>query len=104
MPENTAVGKRVPRVDGIALVTGSAKYTADITLLGMLWGRILRSPHPHARIVNIDTSRAKALRGVKAVITGKDTAGIKFGIIPNPMFEDDLGLAINKVRFIGDEL
>lgn len=104
MAENTAVGKRVPRVDGIALVTGSAKYTADLSLPGMLHGRILRSPHPHAKILNIDTSKAKALRGVKAVITGKDTAGIKFGIIPFPPFEDDLGLAINKVRFIGDEV
>lgn len=101
---NSAVGKRVSRVDGPALATGTARFTGDITLPGMLYGKILRSPHPHARIVSIDTSKARALRGVRAVITGKDTGGIKYGVIPFELFEDDLGLAIDKVRFIGDEV
>jgi len=66
------IGKRLPRVDGIVKVTGEAKYAGDLSLPGMLHGKILRSPHPHARIINIDTSRAKALPGVRAVVTGKD--------------------------------
>ncbi|HEU4401211.1 MAG TPA: xanthine dehydrogenase family protein molybdopterin-binding subunit [Candidatus Polarisedimenticolia bacterium] len=63
------VGTAVPRLDGPAKVTGRAKYTYDVTLPGMLFGKILRSPHPHARIVTIDTSKAARLAGVKAVIT-----------------------------------
>ena len=67
------VGKRIPRKDGPAKATGRAKYTVDIRLSGMLIGRILRSPHAHARILHIDTSRAERLKGVKGVITAGDT-------------------------------
>ena len=72
--ENVAVhvGKRVPRVEGPAKVTGNAKYAADVIPPGMLWGKTLRSEHPHARIVSIDTSRAHSLPGVHAVLTGHD--------------------------------
>ena len=66
------VGKRVPRPDGIDKVTGRALYGADISAPGMLHGRILRSPHAHARIKSIDSSAAEALPGVKAVITAAD--------------------------------
>jgi len=66
------VGTRPIRPDGIDKVTGRAQYGADFTLPGMLWGRVLRSPHAHARVVSIDTSRARALEGVLAVITGED--------------------------------
>ncbi|WP_436399397.1 xanthine dehydrogenase family protein molybdopterin-binding subunit [Roseobacter sp. S98] len=66
------VGQRVERPDGIEKVTGKALYGADMTAPGMLFGRILRSPHAHARIVSIDTSAAEALKGVKAVVTGAD--------------------------------
>jgi CO/xanthine dehydrogenase Mo-binding subunit len=66
------VGTRPIRPDGVPKVTGRAQYGADFALPGMLWGRILRSPHAHARIRSIDTSKAEALPGVKAVITAKD--------------------------------
>ncbi|MBI3060748.1 MAG: hypothetical protein HYY83_02035 [Deltaproteobacteria bacterium] len=58
------VGRNVHRVDGIEKVTGKAKFTGDIRIPGMLYGRILRSSYPHARILNIDSSRAEALPGV----------------------------------------
>jgi len=72
------VGTRPVRPDGVDKVTGRAMYSADTRVAGMLWAKILRSPHPHAKIVKIDTSKAKALPGVKAVVTGAD-----FPDIPN---------------------
>ena len=83
------VGQRIPRKDGPEKVTGRAKYTGDIHLPGMLVGRILRSPHPHARILNIDASGAEQLTGVKAVITAQDTAGIKHGFVETPRYPAD---------------
>lgn len=77
MEELSFVGKSVPRKDGVEKATGRALYTVDMVLPGMLWGKILRSPYPHAKILRIDTTRAEKLPGVKAVITGKDTLGIK---------------------------
>src|SRR5262245_24560242 len=68
------VGTRPIRHDGIDKVTGRANFGADMKLPGMLWGRILRSPHAHARVVSIDTSKAEALPGVKAVVTSADLA------------------------------
>lgn len=100
--ELSVVGKSLPRVDSREKATGEAIFGVDITLSGMLWGRILRSPHPHARILNIDTTKAKRLPGVRAVITGDDTPGIKYGILPP--FADKFPLAIDKVRYIGDEI
>ncbi len=99
------VGRSLPRLDGPAKVTGRARYAGDLSLPGMLHGKLLRSPVPHARIVNIDVSRAAALPGVKAVITGRDTPGIKYGnwrLMPET--QDETPLAIDKVRFIGDEV
>ncbi|MEJ2220292.1 MAG: xanthine dehydrogenase family protein molybdopterin-binding subunit [Desulfobacterales bacterium] len=99
------VGQRIPRKDGPEKVTGRAKYTGDLQLSGMLVGRILRSPHPHARILNIDTSRAEQLAGVKAVITAQDTAGIKHGFVETPRYPaDQYPLAKNCVRFVGEEV
>jgi CO/xanthine dehydrogenase Mo-binding subunit len=66
--EFSIVGKRTPRIDGYERVTGQAQYTGDIQLPGMLYARVLRSPHPHAKIVSIDASKAGSLPGVKAVI------------------------------------
>lgn len=66
------VGTRPVRPDGVDKVTGKALYGPDFKAPGMLWGAILRSPHPHARIVSIDTRKAEALAGVKAVATGRD--------------------------------
>ncbi len=94
------VGKEVPRTDALPKVTGAAQYVADLHLPGMLHAAVLRSPHPHARIVNIDTRAAAALPGVKAIATGADTAKRKWGC-----FRPDLyPLAIDKVRYVGDEV
>jgi 4-hydroxybenzoyl-CoA reductase alpha subunit len=93
------VGKPRPKVDGIAKATGAAVYTDDLTFPGMLHAKTLRSPHAHARIVRIDTSKARALKGVHAVLTG-DSMPIKYGVIP--WTPDENALAVDKVRFIGD--
>ncbi len=99
------VGQRMPRKDGPEKVTGRARYTGDIHLSGMLVGRILRSPHAHARILNIDTSRAAQLNGVKAVITARDTAGVKHGFVETPRYPpDQCPLATDRVRFVGEEV
>lgn len=95
------VGKSHRKVDGIAKATGEAVYTDDIQLPGMLHAKTLRSPHAHARILSIDTSKAEALPGVHAVITGKDLP-IRYGVIP--WTPDETALAVDKVRFIGDEV
>jgi CO/xanthine dehydrogenase Mo-binding subunit len=70
--DNKWIGKRTPRPDGIDKVTGRAAFAADFSLPGMLWGRVLRSPHPHARIKSINSDKALALPGVKAVMIGED--------------------------------
>ena len=99
------VGERVPRKDGPDKATGRAIYTVDIRLPGMLVGRILRSPHPHAKILNIDTSRAEKLRGVKSVITAKDTAGAIHGFVETPRYPaDQYPLATDRVRSVGEEV
>lgn len=69
---NSWIGKSTIRPDGADKVTGRAAYAADTNMPGMIWGKVLRSPHPHARIISIDTSKAEALAGVKAVVTAKD--------------------------------
>jgi len=93
------LGRRSRRVDGHRKSTGSEVYTDDIVLPGMLHGKILRSPHPHARIKSIDTSAAEAMDGVHAVITGRDLP-TDYGIIP--WTRDEHALALDKVRFVGD--
>ncbi len=96
------LGKRTPKIDGVAKATGSARFSRDLILPRMLYGRILRSPYAHARILSIDTSRAARLPGVKAVLTGKDTAGVKFGVFRET--RDQYALPMDKVRYIGDEV
>jgi 4-hydroxybenzoyl-CoA reductase alpha subunit len=99
------VGKHVPRNDAHAKARGSAVYTDDMKLPGMLYGRILRSPFAHARIVRIDTSGAASLPGVKCVITGEETPKIRYGnwrLFPET--QDEYPLAVDKVRFVGDEV
>ena len=66
------VGTRPIRPDGLEKVTGKAQFGADLMLPGMLFGKVVRSPHAHARILSIDTTAAEAMVGVKAVITGSD--------------------------------
>jgi 4-hydroxybenzoyl-CoA reductase subunit alpha len=93
------IGRSLPRVDAYAEVTGRALYADDIMLPRMLYGGLLRSPHPHARILAIDTRRALELPGVLAVITGEDLPR-KYGILPSS--QDETALAVEKVRYVGD--
>ena len=103
MEKYAVVGKRLPRLDGSAKVTGEAKFAGDISLPRMLYGKILRSPYPHAKILNIDTSKAERLPGVKAVITGRDTKEMKYS--QGEGFAEDLyPLAPDRVRYIGDDV
>ena len=105
MEKYSVIGKRLPRVDAKDKVTGKALYTDDLSLPGMLCGMILRSPLAHARIVGIDVSRARRLTGVKAIVTGDDTLKIKYGIISrSPKYMDEYPLAVDRVRFIGEEV
>jgi 4-hydroxybenzoyl-CoA reductase alpha subunit len=95
------VGRALRKSDGLAKATGQALYTDDLALPGMLHAKILRSPHAHAKILGIDASAALALPGVHAVITGADLP-IPYGVIP--WTPDEHALALEKVRFIGDEV
>ena len=100
MADYYAVGKSVSRVDALAKVTGEAVFTADVMLPGMLYGMAKRSPYPHARIVRIDSRRAEALSGVKAVITAEDVPDIRMGL----KLQDVPILARNEVRFAGEKV
>ena len=94
------VGKPVTREDGPEKVSGQTCYSGDLILPGMLWGKVLRSPLPHARIVHIDTSGASQLPGVHAVLTGRDLAGMLVG----RTLRDTPLLAQEKVRFVGEKV
>lgn len=98
--DQDVVGKPVPRVDAWDKVTGQAAFTTDLRLPRMLYGKILRSPYSHARILNIDVSKAKALSGVWAVIGAEDTPRNKVGAVK----ADEYILALDKVRYVGDEV
>ena len=105
MSELNYIGKSFRRKDGPDKVTGRAVYSQDVKLPGTLIGRILRSPHPHARILRIDTSKALALSGVKAVITVDDTKGIKHGFVETPRYPADQEvLARGRVVHVGEEI
>ncbi len=93
------LGTRQRKTDGLEKSTGRARYADDLVLPGLLHGKILRSPHPHARIVSIDASAALALPGVHGVVTGAEMP-IPFGIIV--WTPDENALATDKVRYIGD--
>ncbi|HDO27330.1 MAG TPA: 2Fe-2S iron-sulfur cluster binding domain-containing protein [Bacteroidetes bacterium] len=96
----SVVGKRLPKIDAPDKATGRAIYTDDIVLPNMLYGKLLLSPVAHAKIKSINTGRAKALKGVKAVLTGADVPDVSWGTSP-PRY-DEFILAKNKVRFVGD--
>jgi CO/xanthine dehydrogenase Mo-binding subunit len=100
MADYSVVGKSVERTDGRVKVTGKAKYAGDLVAPGMLHGKLLRSPLAHAKILNMDTSRAKALPGVIGVITGKDFPGIPYGTRPDT--RDQLPMPITKVHHFGE--
>jgi 4-hydroxybenzoyl-CoA reductase subunit alpha len=93
------IGMPRRRVDARAKVTGQTRFADDIFLPRMAFCKLLRSPHPHARIRNIDTSRAAAHPGVYLVLTGKDVP-IEYGILP--VSQDEQALCVDHVRHVGD--
>jgi 4-hydroxybenzoyl-CoA reductase alpha subunit len=93
------IGKPVPYIDAVDKVTGRAQYTGDFTFPNMLYVGFLRSPHPHARIVQIDTTAAAKYPGVSAIAIGADLP-IPFGVLP--VSPDETAMAVGKVRFIGE--
>jgi 4-hydroxybenzoyl-CoA reductase subunit alpha len=95
----SVIGARLPKVDAATKVLGRAMYADDITLPRMLFCKILRSSHQHARILSVDTSAAAALPGVVAIITGADLP-IRFGILP--VSQDEAALEAEKVRYVGE--
>ncbi len=93
------IGESVPRADGVPKTTGQFAYASDLWAAGMLWGHTVRSPHAHARIVEIDISQALAMPGVHAVLTHDDVPGAKtYGL----EFPDQPVLAIDRVRYFGE--
>ncbi len=92
------VGKPIPRLEGAEKVSGALRYAADFQIPGSLWAKMLRSPHPHARIVKLDTAKAAALPGVRAVITGADIPPVLTGL----RMKDMPVLARERVRFVGE--
>jgi CO/xanthine dehydrogenase Mo-binding subunit len=100
MKRAKVIGSSVPRVESVEKVTGRAAYAGDVSLPGMLWGKVLRSPIACGRIKRIDVSRPAALPGVKAVVTGSDVAGVKIGrqIYDMPILADGV------VRFAGEKV
>jgi CO/xanthine dehydrogenase Mo-binding subunit len=94
------VGQRVPKIEGAEKVTGHTPYTADVQLPGLLWGKVLRSPHAYAKITRIDASAARALPGVRAVITAHDIPYVLAG----RRLKDVPPLARDVVRFVGERV
>ena len=90
------VGQNIPRVDGVDKVTGKAKFTGDLVIPGMLFGKILRSPYPHARIASIDASEAEAFPGVSSVLTSADISDT------DPYYNGRPVIAIQKARYVGE--
>ncbi|MCP4690761.1 MAG: xanthine dehydrogenase family protein molybdopterin-binding subunit [Desulfobacterales bacterium] len=99
MDKLSTVGKRIPKLDAVDKATGRARYIQDLKVPGMLYGGILYSKFPHAKIVDIDVSRAKKLSGVRAVITGDDIPLIKMGV-----YKDNTPLKKGMVRSYRDEV
>jgi len=100
MAEFKAVGAAVPRAEAGDKVSGQTVYAADVKLPGLLWAKILRSPHPHARIVHVDTGKAEQVPGVRAIITGADVRGLYVG----KQIRDLPVLCWDKARFVGDRV
>ena len=99
MPDLCSVGKRIPKIDAVDKATGRVKYIQDLKVPGMIYGKILYSKYAHARIVKIDTSRAKELPGVLSVITGEAVPEIRMGV-----YKDNRPLKKGKVRSYRDEV
>src|SRR5262245_13834494 len=96
--EFSVIGRPLPKIDAWAKVTGETRYADDLVLPRMAYGKLLRSPHAHARIVRVDARRARALDGVYAAITGWDLPRVKFGILP--VSQDEEALWTEKVRMV----
>ncbi len=101
MSEFSIIGKPVALVDAAQKTTGGGKYADDLSLPGMLVGKILHSPYPHARIRKINLRRAFAVEGVVAIVTGQD-APTSYGILP--IGHDEHALVVDKVRYVGDNI
>lgn len=101
MPEFTVIGKRTGMLDGKARVAGIAQYTDDLVAPGMLCGKVLHSTVPHARIRRLDTSKAAAIEGVRAIVVGAEFPN-RYGILP--IGHDETALAVGKVRYVGDNV
>jgi 4-hydroxybenzoyl-CoA reductase subunit alpha len=101
MTNFSIIGKPTAMIDAAGKTTGAGKYTDDLSLPGMLVGKILHSPYPHARIKLIDTTRAEKVNGVVAVVVGKDAPN-PYGILP--VGHDEHALALDKVRYVGDNV
>src|SRR5215469_11680213 len=101
MSNLSIIGKPTAMIDAAEKTTGAGKYTDDLSAPGMLVGKILHSPYPHARIKSIDASRAEKLEGVIAIVIGKD-APKTYGILP--VGHDEYPLALDKVRYVGDNV
>ena len=95
------IGRPTAMIDAAEKTTGVGKYTDDLSVPGMLTGKILHSPYPHALIKSIDTSRAENCDGVVAVVVGKDAPN-PYGILP--VGHDEYALALDKVRYVGDNV
>ncbi|RPI77149.1 MAG: 4-hydroxybenzoyl-CoA reductase, partial [Desulfobacteraceae bacterium] len=102
MKEYAIVNSRVPRIDAPAKATGRAVYADDLRMPGMLYGALLQSTEAHARILNVDVSRALKLPGVRAVITAKEAGLTPYGV--SPARYDETMFCHDKVRYIGDEI
>src|SRR3989449_9261321 len=98
----TVVGQPLPKIDAWGKVTGDTRFADDMVLPRMAFGKLLRSPHAHARVRAIDTARAKTVPGVYAVITGRGLPRVKFGILP--VSQDEEALCTDKVRMVGDAI
>jgi 4-hydroxybenzoyl-CoA reductase subunit alpha len=96
----SVVGKRLPKIDAPDKATGRALYTDDITLPNMIYGKLLLSPVPHAKIKSINTKKAKSLPGVKLILKGEDVTDISYGTSP-PRYDENV-LAKDRVRYVGD--
>lgn len=98
--EFAVIGKTTVRKEARAKVTGGARFATDVYLRDMLWAKVLRSPHAHARIVSIDVERARRLPGVAAVLTAEDVPDARYGALVL-----DMGIfARGKVRYIGEAI
>jgi 4-hydroxybenzoyl-CoA reductase subunit alpha len=102
MQSFSAINKYTPRIDAPGKVTGRAAFVDDLSLPGTLFGHLVQSPYPHARILNIDTSKAEKLPGVKAVVTAREAGMVKFGV--SPARYDETVFCLDKALHVGDEI